>query len=302
MLDLERNSSADGDGFQKLRESLLPDLEKSLSKNIDLQWKETLRNEILTAETDLILNGIESEKMKNGSDFLSFCKQSLKLDDVSLAKINVLSVNPMVRANQKDKKPSILIKLAHFSERNICLKNSFNLPKGSSIDRSVPKRYLQKYKELKTKAWKIRTSQSLKTRIDFEGHMLCLKVRKRDEGTIKYGWTIHEEFSPSPSSVPPKYTSKVQPGLTPTPPLSLEKLSKTIIFTNIVSSLKKDDLFVCFEKLFDKKDEIERIHMVNENTFTVECKEAEIAKKLKSKFQDFLFQDRKIKTELARKP
>ena len=293
------NVGFDGDGLQRLKETLLPDIEKSMSKTLDSQWKETLRNEIMLSEANLIIHGLEKDSLSNGSDFLNFCKQSLKLDDASTSKISVLSVSSAIAAPSKGKKPSFFVKLGHFSERNLCLKNAHNLPKGISMDRSVPKRYMQKYKDLKTKAWKIRISQGLQTRIDFEGHILCLKVKKRDEGNIKYGWTIHDEFSPSLSSVPPKHTTKIQTGLTPTPPLSTANLSKTIIFSNIVSNLGKDELMRSFEKLFNNRDDLEEIRMANNTTFVVTCKREEVAKRIKSHFQDFEFQSGKIKTDFA---
>ena len=286
--------------LDKVKNSILPDISKTVSQSMNRQWIEMLKYEIAQVESILIVHGLAIGEMLSVEKATAFLTDKLKLSPDSLKQINIVSVTSLGKHNNTQ---SIMIKLSHVTERNICLKNSFNLPKGVTIDRSVPMRYLSKYKDFKSKAWQIRMSQNLMTRIEFQEHSLCLRIRKKDDGEVKYGWTIHEEFTPTVNCPVPSKTKSSKPdtsGTMPTPPLSKAELSMSVIFSNIKSDLTGDILLQKVKAMFNSKqtENIACVSMMNPSTFVVKCSAPEHAKKLAKEFINFKFQNSAIKTSI----
>ena len=174
-------------------------------------------------------------------------------------------------------------------ERNEILKLSHRLTKGESLDKYVPKRYEIVYKRFKKEAWKLRKFHSLKTNIDFNGHILTLKYKQPDKDNIKFGWTIHEEWSPEPtdSVVPQTQQTGSSEGILPTPVLQTNTDKSFLI-----SGLKVDqaitpeeikDAFL--ELLGDDKSNVETVRPAG-TTLVVQCSSKEQCLKLRQKYRD----------------
>ena len=288
---LENSGEGVNIDLDSITESILPEVNKSVSKVFEAQWVETLKQEIREAQSDLFIRGLEPGKIANKTDAKTFFSEKMKL---SCDDINIVSVRPL--KNPKNKKESVIVKFSHVSEQNLCFKSSHNLPIGMSVDQSVPKKYQQRYNVFKETAWKLRTTQGVMTRIGFEGHKLTLKIKKKDTDTLKYDWTIFEEYSPkfvvSPPSPPKPAPSRGPVGTIPTPPLNAQALEGFLIFSKIESDLKDIDLETEFHKIFTEecKKKIVEIRAVNQHTFSVKCKDRNAASNIQKDYNDFKFE------------
>lgn len=290
--------------IEAVRDAILPDLSKSISQSVHVQWTECLKQEIAMVESSLIIHGLQSQ-ISCKKDALSFFEEKLKISTDDIQKLNIMSVqslgNPKNSGNESSVKTSCIVKLGSYTERNICLKNAYNLPKAMSIDRIVPKRYLPKFKQLKATAWQLRMAQNLMTRIEFHGHSLCLKIKRKDDGELKYSWIIHEEYSPKLDSIKPTPPGKAlssAEGTIPTPPVSKDILSETVIFSNAQSDLPSESLLEEFKKIFSAKqnETINSVKMSNLNTFVVVCSNKDSARKLAIDFKAYKYNNSTLKS------
>ena len=81
-------------------------------------------------------------------------------------------------------------------ERDECLRMSFNLAKGITLDKYMPKRYEEQYRVFKDIAYKLRTSMDVNTFIGFQGHDLVLKQKQKNQNGEKFGWVIYDKWTP----------------------------------------------------------------------------------------------------------
>jgi hypothetical protein len=122
----------------------------------------------------------------------AFCKDSLKFGD----KADDLVIKSVTRI-------IVLVMLGSAKERNDCLRQSFNLEKGISLKKYMPKRFETMYRKFEDKAFKLRANLNVNTWTGFEGYKLVLKQKEKDGSDgQKYDWVIFDEYSPKPSDTP----------------------------------------------------------------------------------------------------
>ena len=151
-----------------------------------------------------------------------------------------------------------MVTFSSFHTRNQILGLGYKLTKGMNIEKCVPRDYRAKNKEFLHIGWqlKIAMRNTIKTRVVFMGHLICLQVKKKDEGGAKFDWVIQKEwFPPQQKSGDRSEASRNRSGLTPTPEIQ-EKDRCFVIFTDLVPDPEgKKDMIDSF-----KKDYVEGIH------------------------------------------
>ena len=285
--------------IESIKDAVLPTLSKSVSHNFEAQWSESLKSEIREVECNLQIYGLNIEHLTSKEEVKAFFEETLKVPKDQLSSIHIESVrkNPAPK-DPNNKKRSVTVRLGHPSDRFVCYANAKNLPRGITLDMSVPRRYSKKFAEFKDKAWKIRVSQeNMSTRIDFNGPILTLRVKKKDKDGQKFGWIIHEEFTPKmvmnpPTSSPPLRKSSDGPGLTPTPPIDMSAISHTVLFSKIASDLDDQALRSAFSQVFSESQGnlIKDIRLVNKSTIAVLCTDLQAAQTIERDFKAFSFQ------------
>lgn len=282
---------------ESVSEAVLPTLSKSVSHSFQAQWSESLKSEIREVECNLQIYGLNIDHLNSKPDVRSFFEDTLKIPKDKLDSIFIESVKKLpAPKDPENKKRSVIVRLGHPSDRFVCYAYAKNLPRGITLDMSVPRRYSKKFAEFKDKAWKIRVSQeNVITRIEFNGPILTLKVKNKDSDGQKFSWTIHEEFTPKMVThppAPPSRSPEVGPGLTPTPPLDTSVISRTVLFSKISSDLKDAALRSEFSQIFSQAhgELISEIRLVNMSTISVLCSDRKAAQTIEKEFKSFKFQ------------
>ena len=153
-------------------------------------------------------------------DGKNFLKDKLKMNQEALGKVNLKEV---IKLGKDGPKPaSVLMKFGHPSERNEALFHSINLEKGITVDKHVPEDYRKKYKEFKETAWQLKQvyNNQIQTQVTFDGHLLVLRYKNRDQNDSKFSYTIHSEWWPRPENSSVEVGNrgfKTPVGLKPTP-------------------------------------------------------------------------------------
>ena len=286
--------------IESVTKAVMPELSKSVSHTFEAQWAESLKSEIREVECNLLIYGLNIDHLSSKPDVVKFFEETLKIPKDKLDSIRIESVRKLPSPKDPaNKKRSVMVRLGHPSDRFICYASAKNLPRGISLDMSVPKRYSKKFVEFKDTAWKIRVSQeNVSTRIDFNGPILTLKVKKKDVEGQKFSWTIYEEFMPRmvvnpPAANPPPARNPVDgPGFTPTPPLDTSVISRTVLFSKIVSNLTDTALRTEFSQLFNEAHGhlISEIRLVNTTTISVLCADLRAAQTIEKEYKSVKFQ------------
>ena len=135
----------------------------------------------------LVVHGVridakDDNTRKNAA--FKFIKEELKASEDILSRIKIRDVIRLGADNGVGKPPPFLIKLGHPTERNLLLPLSRNLKRGIDVDKNIPKMYLQKHKEFKKLAWKLKTVHDVQAQVIFDSHNLILRYKKKDDGII----------------------------------------------------------------------------------------------------------------------
>ena len=207
---LENNPAPPPPSIDAIKEVLLPDIRSQMTKEFDGQWKHYLVGQISQVQNCLVINGVENAKSRAENFFSSFCENDLKMTKEDYDRLEIKDVR--VTRAKENTKSSIFVSLGSVFQRNICLKHAKNLPNMVSMDKQIPKPYMQKYKEFKNIAWKLRCVHNVATRIDFDGPTLTLRHRKQKEkeDDKEFAFTIHKEYVPpmQPPVTKAAYTPK----------------------------------------------------------------------------------------------
>ena len=89
----------------------------------------------------------------------------------------------------------------------------------------MPAEYRVENKKLLHLGWQLREAlkKSILTRVVLVGHIMCLQIKKHDQGGTRYDWVNHKEFVPPQSIQGDKNEiTKTREGLTATPQLTDE--------------------------------------------------------------------------------
>ena len=244
-------------------------------------WKANLAKDVFLHEHGLVLHGVKLEGKDDmtRSDYIkNFLKIEMKAPSDLLAKIRIREVTRLGAENDT-KPPPILIKFGHPTERNSILPLSKNLKRGITIDKFVPKMYLQKHKEFKKHAWKLKSLFNIHAQVVFDAHNLVVWYKKKDDGANKYNWIIAKEFHPKPEdSVVLTRAEARDPSKLDTPVIDMSSNSacnRSVIVSGPSDSITNINAEIEFRELFDSKDSdlVEEVNFKSRGTVIIVCKD-----------------------------
>ena len=228
----------------------------------------------------LVVHGLKLEGKDDKTrieNIKHFFKNEMKADSDLLGKIRIKEVIRLGSEN-KTKPPPILVKFGHPTERNSILPFSKNLKRGISIDKFVPKMYLQKHKDFKRHAWKLKSLFSIQSQVVFDAHNLVVRYKKKDDGTNKYNWVIAKEYHPQPEDSLLSRAESRDPSKLDTPILDMSSNSacnRSIIVSGVPENITATNAELEFQKLLDNKyhTNLEEIIFKNKGTVVIVCKD-----------------------------
>ena len=172
----------------KTTETPIPPSPSFLHTTSDNAWKANLAKDVFLHEHGLVVHGLKlqgnDDKARTDS-IKHFFKNEMKADNDLLSKIRIKEVTRL-GPDSDFKPPPVLVKFGHPTERNSILPLSKNLRRGLTLDKFVPKMYLQKHKEFKKHAWKLKSMFNIQSQVVFDAHNLVVRYKKKDDGTNKY--------------------------------------------------------------------------------------------------------------------
>ena len=170
---------------------------KSKDTHINATYYQSLVNDIKNHEKDLMIFGFKSDGSPN---LVAEIKNKLFKDKLEFEVDNFKAVQVGTEIGGKPK--PIRVSLPTAEIRNALCKQAFKLPKGQgiTIEKCLPQRYRQQNREFRQYGWQLREAANVQTRIVFKGHKLVLEMKEKDEGEIRYDWTIAKEYFPQPVS------------------------------------------------------------------------------------------------------
>ena len=267
-------------------ESSKSDLSSPPSPNMlntpsDTAWKANLAKDIFLHEHGLVVHGfkLEGNDDKARVDGIkNFLRNEMKATDDILSKVRIKEVTRLGAENDS-KPPPVLVKFGHPTERNSILPLSKNLRRGITLDKFVPKMYLQKHKEFKRHAWKLKSMFNVQSQVIFDAHNLVVRYKKKDDGANKYNWVIAKEFHPQPEdSLIFSRAEARDPSKLDTPILDMSSSSacnRSVIVTGVPDTITSVNAEIEFRKYVDSKDEpsIEVVDFKNKGTVIIVCKD-----------------------------
>ena len=188
------------------------------SKQIQTTHFQNLANDIRQTENGLMLFGYTPN---GGPDLAAEIKQKILVEKLQVSfDVGNFQVEMIGRGEPGKRVAPLKLTLANFGLRNKILQLGSKLPKGLKIEKCLPKDYRSMNKDFLHLGWQLKLAKrnTVKTRVVLIGHLLCLQVKKHDEGEIRYDWVIHKEWCPPQKAPSDKAeVQKTRVGLTPTP-------------------------------------------------------------------------------------
>ena len=281
-----------------------------VDNNSDNSWKANLAREVFDHDHGLVVHGIRIDGKDDAARrnaARKFVREELKASEELLNRIKIKDVIRLGADNGEGKPPPILIKLGHPTERNLLLPLSRNLRRGIDIDKNIPKMYLHKHKEFKRLAWKLKTVHDVQAQVIFDSHNLVLRYKKKDDGPIKYNWTIEKEFFPKPgdAAISLNRASARDPDKVDTPVIdttSTAESNQTIIVTGVCDTVVKDNVSTEFMTYFDSKDHahLVKIDLKHKGTVVITCRDWDGCKHIADNYSDKMFKGKVIYFTLFR--
>ena len=139
--------------------------------------------------------------------------------------------------------------------------------------------YLQKHKESKRHAWKLKSMFNIQSQVVFDAHNLVVRYKKRDDGANKYNWVIAKEFYPQPEdSLTLSRTEARDPSKLDTPILDMScnsACNRSVIITGIPDTINNINSELEFRKYIDSKDEnlIKTADFKSKGTLIIACRD-----------------------------
>ena len=139
--------------------------------------------------------------------------------------------------------------------------------------------YLQKHKEFKKHAWKLKSIFNIQAQVVFDAHNLVVRYKKKDDGTNKYNWVIAKEFHPKPEDSIILTRAEVRdPSKLDTPVLDMSSNSacnRSVIVSGVPDSVTNINAELEIKKLFESKDNdiIEEVNYKGKGTVIIVCKD-----------------------------
>ena len=275
------------------------EIKEELNSLYESQWLGMVEDEIRRHEAGLVISGYNFQQI-NTQQVRVFLRDNLGLgaraDTIVIRSVTVLS-----RGKGPNPRISVLVMLGSIAERNECIKQSFNLARGVTLDKYVPKRYEAQYRAFKEQAWKLRESMNVNTWIGFENHSLVLKQKEKDIEGKKFSWTIFDQWTPKVTDPPPtqkKNGSKGSVIAAESKALNKDATSKMIFF----SGHKNLDNVAEFEhklksEFLGQEDGglIEKVTAARRGTFVLHFRDKNAVTAFKSKYSGQEFHGGKIR-------
>ena len=139
----------------------------------------------------------------------------------------------------------------------------------------------------------------MNTNIDFNGHLLTLSYKKKDDGALKYSWTIHSEWSPeaTDSVVPQTQKTSSAVGLTPTPVVHVDA-DTTLVITGLdpVDPKHHGDVIDGVKKILSEANvcELAKTIRVAGSKVIVKCDSKEDCKKVKQECKEVQLMGKRV--------
>lgn len=198
----ERINSLEGK-LDNLSEKLNPDhLRNEIREEVSKQLtgpqlaahKMALSKELEGLSNILIVRGI---KIGNNSleDAVKQLVSTLQISTEDQSKIEIVKVVQL--GKELDTGFSCKVILNSNLARNLILTKSSNAPKGTYLDRELPRSYRTAYTAFKSEAFRLRKAMNVATQIIVSGHLLILRYRKPGPNSAYIIW---REFFPSVES------------------------------------------------------------------------------------------------------
>ena len=215
---------------------IVEQVSSKFSKEINTTHFKNLVNEIKETESSLMIFGY---KPQGGPDLGADVYQNILVDKLGINSQVYFQAEKIGEGDSsKNREAPIKLNFQTFIARNQILKMGFKLPRGLKMEKCMPREYRNKNKELLHLGWQLKSAlkNGIKTRVIFQEHLLCLQVKKKDEGALKYDWTIQKEwFPPQRVSGVKSEAARNRLGLTPSPEIQ-EKDRHFVIFTDLTPS------------------------------------------------------------------
>ena len=170
---------------------------------------------------------------------------------------------------------------SHPSDRSLVFSHSKNLKNSKvSLEKQIPKLYQDEYKKFKNIAHKLRNlpEMNYQTDINFDGHLMQLRYKKRDTPTQKFHYITHCEYFPpvEKASSELKSSTHIPDGTVPTPVTSpdvLNKASSSFFMTGMTTERTEDMFKQLFREYIDEVDKysITDIRLIKTNTAIIYC-------------------------------
>ena len=260
---LDQRQTNQNPDIDELAQKLLPKISKNFEKELNSSHIQNLVHEIRKTESGAMLFGYKPE---GGPDLVAEIREKILKDKLKVDfEVGSFRAEKFGRGDPGKREAPIMLTFSSFIVRNQILRLGSNLPKGLNIEKCLPVEYRAKNKDFLKLGWQLKQvmKNTIKTRVILVGHILCLQIKKNDEGGIKYDWVIHKEFCP-PQSTPTdkKDAQKSRPGLTATPQLS-DKDKAFIIFSALTPDPNGDKpIRSYFEREYLEFDHREQMQMV----------------------------------------
>ena len=252
-----------------------------INTSSDTAWKASLAKDVFSHDHGLVVHGFKlegSDDKARADSIKNFFLNEMKVPDDVLKKTRIKEVTRLGPENNS-KPPPTLVKFGHPTERNLILPFSKNLKRGLNLDKFVPKMYLQKHKDFKRHAWKLKSVFNLQAQVIFDAHNLVVRYKKKDDGTNKYNWVIAKEFHPQPEDqLLSSRAESRDPSKLDTPIIDMSTSSacnRSIIVSGVPDNITNINAELEFRKYFDTKDHnyLEDIHFKSKGTTVIVCKD-----------------------------
>ena len=152
--------------------------------------------------------------------------------------------------------------------------------------------YLQKHKEFKRHAWKLKSLFNIQSQVIFDAHNLVVRYKKKDDGANKYNWVIAKEFHPQPEdSLILSRAEARDPSKLDTPILDMSSSSacnRSIIVSGVPDTINSLNAEIEFRKYVNSEDEplIETVEFKSKGTVIIVCKNWESCKHISDNYQN----------------
>ena len=267
---------------------------KSKENQINATYFQSLANDLKLHEKDLMIYGF---KTQGSPDLENEIRQKLFKDklELDIGKMKAVQVG----SENGDKPKPIRVSLESAELRNSIFWHVSKLPREIKIEKCLPQRYRQPNRDLVKYSWQLKQAINVQTRIVSKGHKLVLEYKEKNEGDIKYDWTIAKEYFPEPVSPTDRTTEqRSRLGLRPSKTIEQFGMNK-VILSNLVVSGSSEETKEYFRNTFvdaadqEKVIEIDAEKVTDKKVMIVTLRTKQECSIFKNTYEEKLFNGQK---------